>query len=78
MLTFLLIPDNQKFLQLVDKSRGDVLLHLPDGSKHSPKAAGSTLELLDSAKSRKTGMEISLTDLAGMKPFIQYMMEAAL
>lgn len=78
MLTFFLIPDTKQFLKLADKSHGEVLLHLPDGSKHNLKCGGNAQRILDTAKSRDTGVEISLTDHRDVKPFLQYMMEAAL
>ena len=40
MLTFFLIPDTKRFLTLVNKSCGDVLLNLPDGTQCSLKRGG--------------------------------------
>lgn len=78
MLTFFLIPDTKQFLKLADKSHGEVLLHLPNGTKHNLKCNENAQQVLDTAKSNDAGVEISLTDHRDVKPFIQYMVEAAL
>lgn len=78
MLTFFLIPDTERFLELVNKSRGEVALHMPDGSRCDLKHSGGARQMLEAAKSRKTGVEISLSNRRDVTPFIRYMEEAAL
>lgn len=77
MFTFLLIPDTKQFLNLVNKSCGDVLLHMPDGNKRDLKHSSDARQVLEAAKSGAAGVEISLSDHRDVKPFIQYMTEAA-
>lgn len=78
MLTFFLIPDTERFLKLVNKSCGEVMLHMPDGSKRDLKHNGDANQMLEAVKSRGTGVEISLSNHQDAKSFIQYMAEAAL
>ncbi len=78
MLTFFLIPDTERFLQLVNKSCGEVMLHMPDGSKRNLKRNSDAHQMLEIVKSRGSGVEISLSNHRDVKPFIQYMAEAAL
>lgn len=78
MLTFFLIPDTKQFLKLVRKSCGEVMLHMPDGNKCDLKHSGDAQRMLEVIKSRKAGVEISLSDHRDIEPFIQYMAEAAL
>lgn len=77
MLTFFLIPDTKQFLNLVNKNRGDVLLHMPDGNKLDLKRSNDAQQVLETVKSKAAGVEISLSDHRDVKPFIQYMTEAA-
>lgn len=78
MLTFFLIPKTKQFLKLVHKSCGEVMLHMPDGSKHDLKHSGDAQQMLEAIKSKKAGVEISLSDHMDVKPFIRHMAEAAL
>lgn len=78
MLAFFLIPDTKRFLALVDKSCGEVMLHMPDGSERNLKHSGNADQMLEAVRSRGTGVEISLSNHRDVKPFIQYMAEAAL
>ena len=78
MLTFFLIPDTKRFLKLVNKSCGEVMLHMPDGSKHDLKHSTDAHQMVDAVKSKGTGVNISLSDHRDVSPFIQYMAEAAL
>lgn len=78
MLTFFLIPNTKQFLKLVHKSCGEVMLHLPDGSKRDLKRSEDAQQMLEAIKARKAGVEISLSDHRDVKPFVRYMAEAAL
>lgn len=78
MLTFFLIPDIGRFLTLADKCFGEVMLHMPDGSKQNLKRDCDAYQMLETAKTSRAGVKISLFDYRDIKPFIQYMAEAAL
>lgn len=78
MLTFFLIPDIRQFSELVHKSCGEVMLHMPDGNRCDLKHSSNARQMLEVMKSRETGVRISLSDHRDVKPFIQYMAEAAL
>ena len=78
MLTMTILPDREKFLDLVDHSRGSVLLQLPDQTscdlKHDP-AARQMLHLLDPGPE---GITLRLTDPQDLPAYLHYMMEAPL
>jgi len=78
MLTFFLIPDTKRFLTLVNKSRGEVMLHMPDGSRRNLKRGSDAHQILEAAKSGKAGVKISLSDRRDLESFIQYVVGAAL
>ncbi len=78
MLTFFLIPDIKQFLTLVNKSCGEVMLHMPNGNKHDLKRSNDAYQMLETVKSKGIGVKISLSDRRDVSPFIQYMAEAAL
>ena len=69
MLTFFLIPDTKRFLTLVNKSCGDVLLNLPDGTQCSLKRDHTARQMLRA---------ISISNPGDAPTFLRYMMEAAL
>ncbi len=78
MLTFFWISDTERFLKLVNKSCGEVMLHMPDGSKRDLKHNGDANQMLEAVKSRGTGVKISLSNHRDTESFIQYMAEAVL
>lgn len=70
------IPDREKFLNLVEKSHGDVILHLPDGKQLDLKRSLAAKQLLRIMPSRQSGLQISLSNPVDTSAFLQYMMEA--
>lgn len=70
------IPDTASFLELVEKSRGDVTLHLPDGDQVDLKRSHAARQLLRLIRPGQSGLDIRLSDSADMPGFMQYMMEA--
>lgn len=77
MLKVMLIPDMEKFLEKVQNCRGDVLLHLPDGSVCNLKKDNTALQMLKMLKNNKNELDISLTDPRDYPVFLNYMMCAA-
>lgn len=77
MLTMTLLPDREEFLELVDRSRGGVLLQLPDQTtcdlKHDP-AARQMLRLLEPGPE---GISLCLSAPEDLPAYLHYMMEAA-
>ncbi|MDY3281173.1 hypothetical protein [Dysosmobacter sp.] len=76
MLTMKLLPDRESFFNLVARSRGSVLLQLPDQTacdlKHDP-AARQMLRLLEPGPE---GISLRLSDPADLPAYLRYMMEA--
>lgn len=71
------IPNTEKFLNLVEKSHGDVTLHLPDGGQADLKRSHVARELFRMINPGQSGLQIGLTDSADTQTFIRYMMENA-
>ncbi len=78
MLTMTILPDREAFLRIVDRSRGSVLLQLPDQTtcdlKHDP-AVRQMLHLLDPGPE---GITLRLTNPEDLPAYLHYMMEAPL
>lgn len=74
-MTLFFIPDAEKFLNLVEKSRGNVMLHLPDGSQTDLKESRDARQILQMTLPGRAGLRISLSDPEDTPAFIQYMME---
>lgn len=77
MIQILLMPDAEKFLSLVRQSCGDVLLHLPDGSRCSLKQDHTARQMLRTMQPGQGGISISISNPADTPAFLRYMMEAA-
>lgn len=71
------IPDANKFLDLVDKSLGHVLLHLPDGSRIDLKKDHDAQQLFQMMRPEPFGLQITLSNAEDVPAFMQYMMESA-
>lgn len=78
MLTFMMIPDTEKFLRLVSKSRGHVEVQLPDGSRCDLKENRTARQLLQVLSPGEDGLRITLSDQRDLPGFFRYMREAAL
>lgn len=70
------IPDVERFLGLVEKSRGDVTLRLPDGSQVELKRNQTARQLLQIIHPGRSGLDIRLSNAADAPDFIRYMMDA--
>ena len=76
MLQMMMLPDRDRFLEIVDHSRGSVLLRLPDHTDCDLKTdpvARQMLRMLDPAEE---GVTLRLTDPEDLPAYLQYMMEA--
>ena len=72
-----MMPNAETFLSLVKKSRGDVLLHLPDGSRCSLKQDHTAQQLLQVTQPGRDGISISFSDPGDTPAFFQYLAEMA-
>ena len=77
MLKILLVPDTDKFLEMVNRCSGDVVLHLPDKSTCSLKNDRVATQMLRMMDINKNGLTLSLTDPADMPIMLNYMVNAA-
>ena len=76
MLQMMMLPDRDRFLEIVDHSRGSVLLRLPDHTDCDLKTdpvARQMLRMLDPAEE---GVTLRLTDPEDLPAYLHYMMEA--
>ena len=76
MLQMMMLPDRDRFLKIVDHSRGSVLLRLPDHTDCDLKTdpvARQMLRMLDPAEE---GVTLRLTDPEDLPAYLHYMMEA--
>lgn len=76
MLKVMLIPDVEKFLEKIQTCRGDVLLHLPDGSTCDLKNDHTAMQMLKMLKNDQNELDISLTDPRDYPVFLNFMMRA--
>lgn len=74
-MTLFFIPDPEKFLRLVQRSRGNVMLRLPDGGQTDLKESNEARQLLRMLRPGQAGLRISLSDPEDVPDFLRYMME---
>lgn len=74
-MTLFFIPDPEKFLRLVQRSRGNVMLRLPDGGQTDLKESHEARQLLRMLRPGQAGLRISLSDPEDVPDFLRYMME---
>ena len=77
MLTMKLLPDRESFLNLVDRSRGSVLLQLPDQSTCDLKSDPIARQMLRLLEPGPEGISLRLSDPADLPAYFRYMMEAS-
>lgn len=77
MLKMYLIPSKEKFMTHVKNSKGDVFLHLSDGSLCSLKTNATAANLFRMMEIGKNGIVLSFSDPTDISGFLQYMTEAA-
>ena len=73
MFQIMMLPDAENFLNVVERSRGQVLLHLPDHSRCDLKRDHTARQLLRLMSPRKEGLSISLSDARDVPVFLDYM-----
>lgn len=78
MLRMMMMPDRERFLDIVDHSRGDVLLCLPDHTDCDLKTDPAARQLLRKLDLGPEGVDLQLTDLGDLPAYLHYMMEAVL
>ena len=78
MLRMMLLPDKERFLDIVDHSRGEVLLCLPDHTDCDLKTDPAARELLRLLGPGEEGVDLRLTDPGDLPAYLHYMMEAVL
>lgn len=78
MLTFMMIPNTERFFQIVEGSRGEVALCLPDGGRCDLKRDAAARQLVRGLRPGGEGLRVSLSDCGDMPAFFRYMREAAL
>lgn len=76
MLQMMMLPDRERFLNIVDHSRGGVLLRLPNGTDCDLKTDPGARQLLRLMELGPEGLSISLTDPKDLPLYLHYMMEA--
>ena len=77
MLKFMLLPNMERFISLIEKSRGKVMLHLPDDTQCDLKENYTARQLIRTMTPGGAGLCISLTDPDDTSAFIDYMISAA-
>lgn len=78
MLHVMTIPDTERFLRIVEESRGDVVLHLPDHTSCNLKETPVAQQMLRVSNPGRTGLLLSLSDPSDVQAFLEYMLEAGL
>lgn len=78
MFTFMMIPTPEKFLRMVEGSRGEVALCLPEGGRCDLKRDPAARQLVRTLRPGGEGLRVSLSDRSDMPAFFRYMREAAL
>ena len=77
MLKFMMIPNMERFLSLIEESHGKVILHLPDDTQCDLKQDRTARQLIRTMNPGRDGLCISLTDPDDTPAFIDYMISAA-
>ena len=78
MLRMMMMPDKDRFLDIVDHSRGDVLLCLPDHTDCDLKTDPAARQLLRLLDPGAKGVDLRLKDPGDLPAYLHYMMEAVL
>ena len=77
MFKIMMLPDSENFLNVVERSRGQVLLHLPDNTRCDLKRDHTARQLLRAMHPGQEGLCIRLTNPSDLSGFVRYMMEAS-
>lgn len=77
MFKIMMMPDAENFLNVVEHSRGQVLLHLPDGERCDLKRDHTAQQLLRVMRPSREGLCVSLSDARDVPAFLEYMIGSA-
>lgn len=77
MFKIMMLPDADHFLNVVEHSRGQVLLHLPDNTRCDLKRDNTARQLLRAMRPGREGLCISLSDARDVPAFLDYMIGSA-
>jgi len=77
MIKIMLIPDMEKFIEKVQKCRGDVMLNLADGTERNLKTDETVQQMLKMYHSENEELDIRLTDARDYPIIMSFMMSAA-
>lgn len=77
MFQIMMLPDKDNFLNVVEHSRGQVLLHLPDNTSCDLKRDNTARQLLRVLQPGTEGLCISLSDARDVPAFLDYMIGSA-
>lgn len=77
MFKIMMLPDTENFFRVVEQSRGQVLLHLPDNTSCDLKRDNTARQLLRFLKPDRDGLCISLSDARDVPAFLDYMIGSA-
>ena len=77
MFKIMMLPDSENFLNVVERSRGQVLLHLPDNTRCDLKRDNTARQLLRAMRPGQEGLCISLSDARDVPAFLDYMIGSA-
>lgn len=77
MFQIMMLPDAENFFHVVEQSRGQVLLHLPDNSSCDLKRDNTARQLLRVLRPGRDGLCISLSDARDVPAFLDYMIGSA-
>lgn len=77
MFKIMMMPDAENFLGVVERSYGQVLLHLPDDSRCDLKRDHTARQLLRTMRPGREGLCVSLSDARDVPAFLDYMIGSA-
>ena len=77
MFRIMMLPDAENFLNVVQHSRGQVLLHLPDKTFCDLKRDNTARQLLRAMRPSQEGLCISLSDARDVPACLDYMIGSA-
>lgn len=77
MLNIKHIADMDSFLNVVEHSRGEVMLHLPDDIQCDLKKDNTARQIIRAMRPRQDGLWISLSDPDDVPAFIDYLIGSA-
>ena len=76
MFKIMSIPHADKFFSVVEHSKGNVFLRLPDNSQCDLKRDRTAKQLLQTMRPGREGLCIALSDPQDFPEFFRFMMEA--